>query len=119
MTCVPRENSDQPGRLPSLIRIFAVHFMGSKGSKASSGRQRTLIRSESSLGALATCLVLSCSGSILAGNIFLHSVKGKTFTCGKQQFDKLKGDYISDNRFKNVLCYAIVLDTSNLKHSGS
>ena len=30
MTCVPSEDSDQPGHLPSLIRVFAVHFMGSE-----------------------------------------------------------------------------------------
>ena len=29
MTCVPSEDSDQPGHLPSLIRVFAVHSMGS------------------------------------------------------------------------------------------
>ena len=29
MTCVPSENSEQPGHLPSLIRVFAVLFMGS------------------------------------------------------------------------------------------
>ena len=28
-TCVPSEDSDQPGHLPSLIRVFAVHSMGS------------------------------------------------------------------------------------------
>ena len=29
MACAPRENSDQPGHLPSLIRVFAVCSMGS------------------------------------------------------------------------------------------
>ena len=29
MICVPSEDSDQPGHLPSLIRVFAVRFMGS------------------------------------------------------------------------------------------
>ena len=28
--CVPSEDSDQPGHLPSPIRVFAVHSMGSK-----------------------------------------------------------------------------------------
>ena len=27
--CAPREDSDQPGHPPSLIRVFAVRFMGS------------------------------------------------------------------------------------------
>ena len=26
MACVPSEDSDQPGHLPSLIRVFAVHM---------------------------------------------------------------------------------------------
>ena len=26
MACVPREDSDQPGHPPSLIRVFAVHM---------------------------------------------------------------------------------------------
>ena len=26
MACAPSEDSDQPGHLPSLIRIFAVHM---------------------------------------------------------------------------------------------
>ena len=29
MTCAPSEDSDQPGLLPSLIRVFAVRSMGS------------------------------------------------------------------------------------------
>ena len=29
MTCVPSEDSDQPGHPPSLIRFFAVCSMGS------------------------------------------------------------------------------------------
>ena len=29
MTCVPSEDSDQPGHPPSLIRVFAVCLMGS------------------------------------------------------------------------------------------
>ena len=28
-TCEPSEDSDQPGHQPSLIRVFAVHSMGS------------------------------------------------------------------------------------------
>ena len=29
MACVPSEDSDQPGHLPSLIRVFVVRSMGS------------------------------------------------------------------------------------------
>ena len=29
MTCAPSKDSDQPGHLPSLIRVFAVRFVGS------------------------------------------------------------------------------------------
>ena len=29
MTCAPSEDSDQPGHPPSLIRVFALHSMGS------------------------------------------------------------------------------------------
>ena len=29
MACAPSEDSDQPGHLPSLIRVFAVHSVGS------------------------------------------------------------------------------------------
>ena len=38
MACVPSEGSDQPGHPPSLIRVFAVHFMGSLGPKLLSCR---------------------------------------------------------------------------------
>ena len=37
--CVPSEDSDQPGHLPSLIRVFAMRFMNSLGPK----RQRRLL----------------------------------------------------------------------------
>ena len=30
-TCVPSKDLDQPGHQPSLIRVFAVHFMGRLG----------------------------------------------------------------------------------------
>ena len=42
MTCAPSEDSDQPGHLPSLIRVFAVRSMGSEGPKVSSGGQGRL-----------------------------------------------------------------------------
>ena len=46
MTCAPSEDSDQPGHPPSLIRVFAVRSMGSKGPTCnlSSRGQRRLIR---------------------------------------------------------------------------
>ena len=40
--CMPSEDSDQPGHLPSLIRVFAVHSMDSYGLKLSSCRQQSL-----------------------------------------------------------------------------
>ena len=42
LTCAPSEDSDQPGHPPSLIRVFAVRSMGSKGPKLSSCGQRRL-----------------------------------------------------------------------------
>ena len=39
--CAPSEVSDQPGYLPSLIRVFIVQFMGSQGPNVSScGEQK-------------------------------------------------------------------------------
>ena len=49
--CAPSEDSDQPGHLPSLIRVFAVRSVGSLGPKLSSCGQRKL----SSLGAHSFC----------------------------------------------------------------
>ena len=42
MTSAPGKDLDQPGRPPSLIRFFAMCFMGSKGPEASSCKQRQL-----------------------------------------------------------------------------
>ena len=42
MTCAPKEDSDQPGHPPSLIRVFAVRSMGSWGPNVSSCGQRRL-----------------------------------------------------------------------------
>ena len=42
MTFVPSEDSNQPGHPPSLIRVFAVHLMGSLGPNFASGGQRLL-----------------------------------------------------------------------------
>ena len=68
--CVPGLDSDQPGHPPSLIRVFAVRSMGSKGPKLSSCGQRRLIRlggcpgwSQSSLGTHAILMDLSWDGS--------------------------------------------------------
>ena len=40
MTWAPSEDSDQPGHPPSLIRVLALHLMGSWGPKVSSCWQR-------------------------------------------------------------------------------
>ena len=40
--CAPSEDSDQPGHPPSLMRVFAVRSIGSKGPKCSSCGQRRL-----------------------------------------------------------------------------
>ena len=60
--CAHSEDSDQPGPPPSLISIFAVRSIGSKGPKLSSCGQRRLIRlgwcpgwSESSLDTQPFC----------------------------------------------------------------
>ena len=42
MTYAPREDSDQPGHPPSLIRVFAVRQVGSSGPKVFSCGQRRL-----------------------------------------------------------------------------
>ena len=42
MACAPSENSDQPGHSPHLIRLIAVHLMGSQGPRLSSSGQRRL-----------------------------------------------------------------------------
>ena len=42
MTCVPSEDSDQPGHPPSLIRVFNVRSMGSLGPNFASGGQHRL-----------------------------------------------------------------------------
>ena len=42
MVCAPSEDSDQPGHLPSLIRVFAVRSVGSWGPNVSSCGQRRL-----------------------------------------------------------------------------
>ena len=34
MTCAPSEDSDQPGPLASLVRVFAVHKIKSKDLKS-------------------------------------------------------------------------------------
>ena len=67
MACAPSEDSDQPGHPPSLIRVFAVRLRTRAFFMQTA---KTLIRlggcpgwSESTLGAHAILLVLSCRGS--------------------------------------------------------
>ena len=59
MTCVPSENSDQLGHQPSLIRVFAVWFIG---------LSRFPCWSESLLDTQDILLVLSCFSSYLIKN---------------------------------------------------
>ena len=40
MTFVPSDDSDQPGHLSSLVRVFAVRSVGSLGPNFASGGQR-------------------------------------------------------------------------------
>ena len=42
LTCAPSEDSDQPGRIPRLIWVFAARSLGSSGPKLSSCGQRSL-----------------------------------------------------------------------------
>ena len=42
MACAPSEDSNQPGLVLSLIRVFTVHSVGSSGPKLSSCGQRRL-----------------------------------------------------------------------------
>ena len=69
MACAPSEDSEQPGHLPSLIRVFAVHTKKTWVLSYPLSAQPRLIRlgwcpgwSESLLGAVIL-LVLSCSGA--------------------------------------------------------
>ena len=62
--CAPSEGSDQPGHLPSLIRVFAVRMKKAWVHSYPLSAQRRLIRlggcqgwSESSLGAQSLCWV--------------------------------------------------------------
>ena len=68
MTCAPSEDSDQHAHPPSLIRVFALHFMGSLGPKLSSGGredsdQTVWVPRLIWVFANATLLVLSWCGS--------------------------------------------------------
>ena len=67
MTCVPSEDSDQPGHPPSLIRVFAVSMKKPWVRSFPFSTQRLggcQGWSESSLGAQVILLVLSCCGSL-------------------------------------------------------
>ena len=63
--CAPSEDSDQPGHPPSLIRVFAVHSIGSLGPKVSSCGQRRLWSDWADVfaGRTVILLVLSWGGS--------------------------------------------------------
>ena len=73
MTCVPREDADQPRHLASLIKVFTVRCLGSLGPKTFFRRTaKSLIGlgcwpglSESSLGMQIILLVLSCFDSFM------------------------------------------------------
>ena len=102
MIYAPSEDSDQPGHPPSLIRVFAVHSVGSWGPNLSSCGQWRLWSDWtdaqadlSLLGAQIILLVLSWEGSInfltyaTSCALFPHSwnkscviliLKGKIFT---------------------------------------
>ena len=84
------EDSDQPGHLPSLIRLFTVHLMGSLGPKLSSCWQRRLwsdwadaqadlsLRwagwSESSLGTQSLCWFCHVAAQIIHVSHNRHAV---------------------------------------------
>ena len=77
--CAPSEDSDQPGHLPSLMRVLAVRMNKAWVLCYPLSAQQKLIRlggcsgwSESSLGAHAILLVLSWGGSYLM--ILWHGV---------------------------------------------
>ena len=72
MTCPPSEDSDQPGLLSSLIRVFVVCMKKHWALNYLLSAQWRLIRlggcpgwSESSLGTHVIFLVLSCGGSYM------------------------------------------------------
>ena len=74
VACAPSKDSDQPGHLPSLIRVFTVRMKKAWFISYPLSAQRRLIRlgwcpgwSESLLGAHATLLVLSWGSSYLLG----------------------------------------------------
>ena len=70
LTCAPREDSDQPGHLPSPIRIFAVRMKKvsvqnyqKKHSKDSDQTECMFVQAD-----LRLCWVhISCCGSIFSG----------------------------------------------------
>ena len=84
MTCSPSEESDQPGRLPSLIRVITVCSMGSQGPSVyiqkvrtdQTGRMPKLILSHP--WAHIILLVLSCCGSFVIKEFRSHM---KTCLC--------------------------------------
>ena len=75
MDSVPREDLDQPGHPPSLIRAFTVRSMVDKDPRFLHADSEDSVqtgwmprRSESSLGVQVILLVSSCCGSIILSN---------------------------------------------------
>ena len=69
MTFVPSKDSDQPGYLHSLIRVFTVHALWiAKDSRLLHTDNVCPGWSESSLGAQAILLVLSCCSTFMEEN---------------------------------------------------
>ena len=71
MTCMPSEDSDQPGHPPSLIRVFAVGFTGRWRPRPSSGWQRRLW-SDSDHVILLVLLCSSSDNEYTSVPLFLH-----------------------------------------------
>ena len=65
MTCAPSEDSDQPGRPPSLIRVFAVRMKKQWVPSYPLSAQRMPSADLSLRWALVILLVLSCGGSLV------------------------------------------------------
>ena len=88
--CAPSEDSDRPGHLPSLIRVFAVRIKKAWVLSYPLSAQRSLIRlggcpgwSESSLDAHVSMLVLSWGCLFSLGTVLIqpdHCIDQKWFT---------------------------------------
>ena len=109
MTCVPSEDSDQPGHPPSLIRVFTVHSMGSWGPKVSSCGQRRLWSDWADAQAdLSLCwadmwICWFWGGSNLLCNIWKESRQNQTFVPRYLQ------KYVVKNPDSLFTCYKVDL----------